>query len=150
MSVDNVSRPFWKKILTHFISYLEFTLMGRVSWPPFIFVFLAPIFAVWWPNIWPKVGLPILFKNKNCSNIVIPGIYPYAVRPLAPIHFHVPSINFGLLMAKYLAEKCFLIRWVVIRAGVYCPRLWVHIVIAGEGIFVLLAQLILKSENALL
>ena len=34
----------------------------------------------------------------------IPGIYPYEVSLLTPIHFRVPSL-FGPLLAKYLAEN---------------------------------------------
>ena len=52
LSVDKVSGTFWKKILAQFTS---FTLMGRVSWTLFIFVFLAWISVLRWPNIWAKM-----------------------------------------------------------------------------------------------
>ena len=35
----------------------------------------------------------------------IPGIYPYGVSLLTPIYFRVPSLIFGPLVAKYLAEN---------------------------------------------
>ena len=90
---------FYKKIFAQFISYLAFTLMGWVSWPLFIFVFLASFSALWWPNIWPKMGFPELFEKTIGSIHFIPGIYPYGVSFLTPIHFHVPSLIFGPLVA---------------------------------------------------
>ena len=64
-SVDKVSGTFWKKLLAQFISYLAFTLMGWVSWPLFIFVFLASFLALWWPNIWPQMRFSELFEKKT-------------------------------------------------------------------------------------
>ena len=51
-------RNFLKKLLAQLISYLAFILMGWVSWPPHIFVFLASFSVPRWPNIWPKMGFP--------------------------------------------------------------------------------------------
>ena len=62
-SLDKVSRTFWKNQLPQLISYLEFTLMGWVSWPLYIFVFLTSFSALWWPNIWPKMGFRNFFKK---------------------------------------------------------------------------------------
>ena len=42
------------------MSYLAATLIWCVYWPVFIFVFLASIATLWWPNIWPKMGYPEL------------------------------------------------------------------------------------------
>ena len=98
-------RNFLKKLLTQFISYLALTLMGWVSWPLFIFVSLASFLALWWPNIWPKMGFPELFEKTIGSIHFIRGIYPYVVSLLTPIHFRVPSLIFGPLVAKYLAEN---------------------------------------------
>ena len=95
-------RNFLKKLLAQFISYLAFTLMGWVSWPLYIFVFLASFSALWWPNIWPKMGFLELFDKIIDSIHFIPGIYPDGVSLLAPIHFRVPSLIFGPLVAKYL------------------------------------------------
>ena len=100
-----VSGTFWKKLLAQFISYLAFTLMGWVSWPLYIFVFLASFWALWWPNIWPKMWFPELFEKTISSIHFIPGNYPYGVSFLTPIHFRVPSLIFGPLVAKYLAEN---------------------------------------------
>ena len=94
-----------KKLLVQFISYLAFTLMGWVSWPLYIFVFLASFSALWWPNIWPKMGFPELFEKTIGSIHFIPGIYPYGVSLLTPIYFRVPSLIFGPLVANYLAEN---------------------------------------------
>ena len=82
-----------------------FTLMGWVSWSPYIFVFLASFSALWWPNIWPKMGFPELFEKTIGSIHFIPGIYPYGVSLLTPIHFCVPSLIDGPLVAKYLAAN---------------------------------------------
>ena len=80
--------------------------------------------------------------------------------PLTPIHFCVPSLIFVPLMAKYLAKNYWLssvfswriptcvahdckieifigyfwMRWVVIRAGVYCPHLWAQLVFQVKAI----------------
>ena len=93
----------------------------------------------------------------------IPGIYPYRVSLLTPIHFRVPSLISALWWPNNWAENgfsgtfwknywlnsffswttptcvahdCkienfigyFWMRWVVIRAGVYCPHLWAQLV----------------------
>ena len=76
-SVDKVSGTFWKKLLAQFISYLAFTLMGWVSWPLYIFVFLASFLALWWPNIWPKMGFPELFEIIIGSIQCFPEEFPY-------------------------------------------------------------------------
>ena len=98
-------RNFLKKLLAQLISYLAFTLMGWVSWPLYIFVLLASILALWWPNIWPKMRFLELFEKTIGPIHLIPGIYLYGVSLLTPIHFHVPSLIFGPLVAKYLAEN---------------------------------------------
>ena len=98
-------RNFLKKLLAHFISCLAFTLMGWVSWPLLIFVFLASFLALWWPNIWPKMGFAEFFEKTIGSIHFIPGIYPYGVSLLTPIHLCVPSLIFSPLVAKYLAEN---------------------------------------------
>ena len=79
--------------------------MGWVSWPLYIFVFLASFSPLWWPNIWPKMGFPELFEKNIGSIHFIPAIYPYGVSLLTPIHFRVPSLIFGPLVAKYVAEN---------------------------------------------
>ena len=105
LAEKRVSGTFWKKLLAHFISYLAFNLMGWVSWPLYIFVFLASFSALWWPNIWPKMGFPEPFEKTIGSSHFIPGIYPNGVSLLNPIHFRIPSLIFGPLVAKYLAEN---------------------------------------------
>ena len=47
---------FLKELLAHFISYLAFTLWGRVFCPTYIFLLLPPTSFLWWPNIWPKMA----------------------------------------------------------------------------------------------
>ena len=79
--------------------------MEFVSWPLFIFVFLGSFLALWWPNIWPKIGFPALFEKTIGPIHFIPGIYPSGVSLLTQIYVHVPSIIFGPLVAKYLAEN---------------------------------------------
>ena len=53
------------------------------------------------------MGFPELFEKTVGSIHLIPGIYPYGVSFLTPIHCHVPSLIFGPLVAKYLAENGF-------------------------------------------
>ena len=105
LAENGVSGTFFKKLLAQFTSFLAFTFRGWVSWPLCIFVFLASFSALWWPNIWPKKGFPELFEKTIGSFHFIPGIYPYGVSFLTPIHFRVPSLIFGPLVAKYLAEN---------------------------------------------
>ena len=62
-------------------------------------MFLDSFPDVWWPNIWPKME----FLERSIR--FIPGIYPYGVSLLTPIHFRVPSLIFRPLVAKYLAEN---------------------------------------------
>ena len=45
------------------------------------------------------------FEKTVGSIHFIPGIYPYGVSLLNPIHFCVPSLIFGPQVAKYLAEN---------------------------------------------
>ena len=57
------------------------------------------------PSVRPSVcrqGFGNLFKKTIRSIHFIPGLYAYGVSLLTPIHFRVPSINFGPLVAKYL------------------------------------------------
>ena len=79
--------------------------MGWDTWSLYIFVFLASFLALWWPNIWPKKGFLELFEKTIGSIHFIPGIYPYGVSLLTPIHFSVPSLIFGPLVGNYLAKK---------------------------------------------
>ena len=53
--------------------------MGWVSWTLYIFVFLASFSALWWPNVWPKMGFPELIEKTIGSIHFIPGIYHYGV-----------------------------------------------------------------------
>ena len=78
---------FLKNLLAQLISYLAFTLMGWVSWPWYIFVFLASFLALSGPNIWPRMGFPELFEKTIGSIHFIPGIYPYGVSLLTPMHY---------------------------------------------------------------
>ena len=117
-SVDKVSGTFWKKLLAQFISCQAFTLMWWFLWPLFIFGFLASFLILWWPNIWPKMGFPVLFKKTIGLIHFIPGIYPYGVILLNPVHFRVPSLIFGPLVAKYLAEN-----WVF---GTFWKSYWLN------------------------
>ena len=103
-SVDRFPELFENTIDSiHFIPGIY--TYGWVSWPLFIFVFLASFLALWWPNIWPKMGFPELFEKTVGSIHFIPGIYPYGVNLLTPIHFRVSSVIFGPLVAKYLTEN---------------------------------------------
>ena len=96
---------FEKKLLTQFISYLAFILIGWDSWPLYILVFLDSYLALWWPNIGPKMGFLELFEKTIGSIDFIPGIYPYGMSLLTPIDFRVTSLIFSPSVAKYLAEK---------------------------------------------
>ena len=73
--------------------------------PSLIFEFLVSFSTLWWPNNWLKMAFPELFEKTIDSIHFIPGIYPYGVSLLTPIHFRFPSLIFGPLVAQYLAEN---------------------------------------------
>ena len=104
-SVDKVSGFFLKNYRLNSFYTWNLSLWGWVSWSLFIFVFLVSFLALGWPNIWPKMGFPEFFLKTIGSIHFIPGIYPYWVSFLTPIHFRVPSLILGPLVAKYLAEN---------------------------------------------
>ena len=106
LAENGVSGTFFKKLLAQFISYMAFTLMGWVSWPLYIFVFLVSFLALWWPNIWPKIGFPELFEKNVGSFHFIPGIYPYGVSLLTPINF-VFLASFSALWWPNICGKFF-------------------------------------------
>ena len=85
LAENGVSGTFWKKLLAQFFSYLAFILMGWVSWPLYIFVFLASF----------------SWRIPTCVA-------------------HVCKIE---IVVGY-----FWMRWIVIRAEVYCPHLWAQLV----------------------
>ena len=97
----------FKKLLAQFISYLAFTLMGWVSWPLYIFVFLGSFSALCSGGqiFGRKMGFPELFERTFSSIHFISDIYAYGVSLLTPIHFQIPSLIFGPLVAKYLSEN---------------------------------------------
>ena len=55
-------------------------------------------------QFWPKMGFPGIFKTNIGWIHLIPDIYLHRVSLLIPINFHVPSVKFGPLVAKYLAK----------------------------------------------
>ena len=60
------------------------------------------------PSVRPSVcrqGFRNFLKKTIGSIHFIPGFYPSGVSLLTPIHFRVPSLIFGPLVAKYLAEN---------------------------------------------
>ena len=88
LAENGVSRTFWKNYWLNSFHTWHLPLWGE------FLVFLASFLALWWPNIWPKMGFPELFEKTISSIHFIPGIYPYGVSLLTPIHFRVPSLIF--------------------------------------------------------
>ena len=125
---------FWnylKHLMAQFKSYLAFTLMWWVSWPLSIFVFLAPFSAVWWPNIWPKMGFrnfwhfpnfsyKLLWYLKYTDTLVGKMMSKSSGTKLSPKNSH--------LCRTWLQNRnlywIFLDAGAMIRAEVYCPHLW--------------------------
>ena len=111
-SVHEVSGTFWKKLLTQFISYLAFNAYGVSLLTPFIFVFLASFLALWWPNIWPKIGLPELFeKNIGSINFFLKNSYLCSTR-LQNINLYwifldeVGSDHCGGILSPFMGTAC--------------------------------------------
>ena len=64
LAENGVSETFWKNYwLNSLHTWLAFIFMGWISWPLYIFVFLASFLSLWWPNIWPKMWFPKLFEK---------------------------------------------------------------------------------------
>ena len=104
LAKSGVSGTFWKNYWLNSFHTWHFYPYGVSLLTLNIFVFPDSFSALWWPIIWPKMGYPELFEKKKTiiSIHFIPGIYPYWMIPLTTIHFRVPSLIFGPLVAKYL------------------------------------------------
>ena len=98
-------RNFLKKTIGSIDSIPSIYPYGVNLLNPIHFCVSRLILALWWPNIWPKIGFPELFEITIGPIHFIPGIYPYGVSLLTPIHFRVPSLILSPLVAKYLAEN---------------------------------------------
>ena len=97
-SVDKVSGIFLKNYWLNSFHTKHLPLCGEsIDLPSFS--------ALWWPNIWPKMGFLELLEKTIGSIRFIPGVYPYWVSLLTPIHFLVPSLILGPLVAEYLVEN---------------------------------------------
>ena len=84
-----ISRNHWF-LLYSFIYYREIWLMREI----------------WNTNQGKKNGKIKIITIGSIHFIPhVPGIYPYGVSLLTPIHFHVPRLIFSPLVAKYLAEN---------------------------------------------
>ena len=57
------------------------------------------------PSVPLYTSFPELFEKNIGSIYFTPGNYPYGVSLLTPIHFRVPSLIFGPLVAKHLAQN---------------------------------------------
>ena len=80
--------------------------MGWVSWPLYIFMFLASFSALWWPNM--KMGFQELLKKLFAQFIsYLASAFMGLVSWPLPIHLRVPSLIFVPLVAKCLAEMGF-------------------------------------------
>ena len=74
-SVDKVSGTFWKNIGSiHFIHSIY--PYGLSLLTPIHFPVPSLVLALWWPNIWPKMGFRELFEKTIGPIHFIPGIYP--------------------------------------------------------------------------
>ena len=91
LAENAISGGFFK-ILVPSITCLAFTLRGWVSWPLYIFVFLASFSSLWWPNIWSKWGFRNFLKKIIGSIHFIPGFYPYGWVSL-PLFIFVLTIS---------------------------------------------------------
>ena len=76
LAENGVSGTFWKNYWLNSFHNLAFTLMGWVSWPLYIFVFLASCSVLWWPNIWPKMGFPELFSCDQAAIWLVQSVCP--------------------------------------------------------------------------
>ena len=99
-SAHKVSGFFFFKLLAQFIWYLAFTLVG---WPLLIFVLLAPISALWRPNILAQMGFPELCEKTIGSIHFIPGIYTLMGWVSLPLFIFGSYHQFRPPVAKYFA-----------------------------------------------
>ena len=100
-------RNFSRKLSARFISSLGFILMGSVSGPLLIFLFVPSFLALWWPKIDRKSGFPQLFAKTVGSIHFIPGIYTYGVSLWTPIDFRVRALKYCSV------ASCIILYWTV-------------------------------------
>ena len=139
-------RNFSRKLSARFISSLGFILMGLVSGPLSIFVFVPSFLALWWPKIDRKSG----FRNFSRKLFLR---FPNFLYQMQPRYLPYHDTLVGRVMPKFFSNKFFLndshqcsyhndlkiglfvgyflMGWVLIRAGVYCPHLWAQLVFYG-------------------
>ena len=97
-------------ITSHLSSWnLNLTITGRILLSP------APPKVEWGctgftpmsvcPSVWRQLGFRNFLKKLLAQFISYLSFNPYGVSLLTPIHFRVPSLIFGPLVAKYLAEN---------------------------------------------
>ena len=109
LTENGVSGTSWKNYWPKFFSCLAFTLMGWVSWPLYIFAFLAWFFGPLVAKYVAENGVSQTFWRKNWLNQFLSWRIPTCVAQDCKIEIFIGY---------------FWMRWVVIRAGVYCPHLW--------------------------
>ena len=112
---------------------------GVSLWTPIDFRVRALIFGPLVAKNWPKIGVSATFR-ENCR---LDSFHPWDLylwgKSLDPYWIRVRALIFGPLVAKNLPKLpqwlkiglfvgYFLMGWVLIRAGVYCPHLWAQLV----------------------
>ena len=91
---------------------------GWVSWPLFIFVFLASFLALWWPNIWLKMGFPEPFE-KLLAQFISYLTFTLMGWVSWPLYIFVFLASFSApLVATYLVEYRV--------SGTFCKNYWFH------------------------
>ena len=132
---NGVSGTFWKNYWLNSFHTWHLPLWGEFYWPLYIFVFLASFLAFWWPNVWLKMWFPELFEKLLAQFISYLAfiLMGWVSWPLTPVHFRVPSLIFGPLVAKYLAENGV--------SGTFWRNYWLnsfytwHLSLWGESLF---------------
>ena len=137
MGVYWIHSELFVKLLAKFTSFLAFILMGWVSWFLYIFVFLASFSALWWPNIICRKWGFRNFLKKLFAQFISYLAFNLMGWVSWPLYIFVFLALFSWRIPTCVARDCkieifigyFWMRWVVVRARVYCPQLWAQLVI---------------------
>ena len=92
----------FEKLFAQCISYIEFAVIRRVSWPLFIFVFLASIWPSGSQTVWQTCGFSNFWKKTIYSVHFIPSMSRYGVSLLT-------SIQNGGIMSPFMGTSCWIL-----------------------------------------
>ena len=112
LAENGISGTFWKNCWLNSFHTWHLSLWGESLDPYTFFVFLASFLALWWPNIWPKMGFPELFEKTIGSIHFFPWRIPTCTqlqnRNLYWIFLdEVGSDQSGVILFSFMGTACY-------------------------------------------